>query len=188
MIISVFGIHLNLKRFLTVVYLLSIYLLIQSTILFVDANLSTIRKRIYPLSNKTRTRFPMTTTKTQLTSTKILIKIDNETNTMHTCNVDIIDEDVYYYSVGYRVFAGALTVPITICAIGGNILVIYVIKRYRSLRITGNIFLASLAFADVGVSLLAMTFYGLQLLYGRWLFGAVSSVSLRYAYNVYVHK
>jgi hypothetical protein len=74
----------------------------------------------------------------------------------------------------YRIFAGALVVPITICAIFGNILVIYVIKRYHSLRITGNVFLASLAVADVGVSTLAMTFYGLQLLQGRWMFGAVS--------------
>lgn len=170
MIISLFGIHLNLKRFLTVVYLLSIYLLIQSTILFVDASLTTYRRRPYSLLNKT-TRAKFLTT-TQSTSTISLIKTDNETNTTQTCRADIIDENVYYYSVGYRVFAGALTVPITICAIGGNILVIYVIKRYRSLRITGNIFLASLAFADVGVSLLAMTFYGLQLLYGRWLFGA----------------
>ncbi|CAF1641984.1 unnamed protein product, partial [Adineta ricciae] len=95
---------------------------------------------------------------------------DNQTTT-NNCVAEIIDETLYYFSVGYRAFAGALIVPITICGICGNTLVIYVIKHYHSLRITGNVFLASLAVADVGVSTLAMTFYGLQLLYGRWLFG-----------------
>lgn len=100
----------------------------------------------------------------------------NRTTTNH-CVAEVIDETLYYFSVGYRAFAGALIVPITVCAICGNTLVIYVIKHYHSLRITGNVFLASLAVADVGVSTLAMTFYGLQLLYGRWLFGPVSSLS-----------
>ena len=90
------------------------------------------------------------------------------------CVTEVIDETLFYYSLPYRIFAGALVVPITICAIFGNILVIYVIKHYRSLRVTGNVFLASLAVADVGVSTLAMTFYGLQLIQGRWIFGAVS--------------
>jgi len=126
-------------------------------VLAVDATPRT-SKRIHPLSNTTIT----------------YEKKNNETKTTDECVADEIDETVYYLSVGYRAFAGALVVPITICAICGNILVIYVIKRYHSLRITGNVFLASLAVADVGVSTLAMTFYGLQLLYGRWLFGAVS--------------
>ena len=96
----------------------------------------------------------------------------NESKHEH-CEAEIIDETLFYFSLPYRIFAGALVVPITICAIFGNILVIYVIKHYHSLRITGNVFLASLAVADVGVSTLAMTFYGLQLLQGRWIFGPV---------------
>lgn len=106
-------------------------------------------------------------------STAILSQKINESKHEH-CEAEIIDETLFYFSLPYRIFAGALIVPITICAIFGNILVIYVIKHYRSLRITGNVFLASLAVADVGVSTLAMTFYGLQLLQGRWIFGAVS--------------
>jgi hypothetical protein len=125
---------------------------------------STPTKRFHLLLNRTTTT----------TITTILFKTNNETNTTDGCKAEVIDEKLYYFSVGYRAFAGALVVPITICAICGNILVIYVIKRYPSLRVTGNVFLASLAVADVGVSTLAMTFYGLQLLYGRWLFGPVS--------------
>ena len=102
----------------------------------------------------------------------------NQTNlsTTDDCVPEIIDETLFYSSLPYRIFAGALIVPITICAIFGNSLVIYVIKHYDSLRITGNVFLASLAVADVGVSTLAMTFYCLQLLQGRWIFGPVSAL------------
>jgi 7 transmembrane receptor (rhodopsin family) len=91
-----------------------------------------------------------------------------------TCVAEVLDVTLPYFSLPYRIFAGALIVPITFCAISGNILVIYVIKHFHALRITGNVFLASLAVADVGVSTLAMTFYGLQLLQGRWILGAVS--------------
>ena len=106
----------------------------------------------------------------------------NQTNltTGNDCVPEIIDETLFHSSVPYRIFAGALIVPITICAIFGNSLVIYVIKHYDSLRITGNVFLASLAVADVGVSTLAMTFYGLQLLQGRWIFGPVSALDVSF--------
>jgi hypothetical protein len=104
----------------------------------------------------------------------------NRTNTSdETCVAEVLDLTLPYFSLPYRIFAGALVVPITFCAITGNILVIYVIKHYRALRITGNVFLASLAVADVGVSTLAMTFYGLQLLQGRWILGAVSERNAR---------
>ena len=154
----------NINRLYIFVYLLSTFVVVQSKLVpAVNAtNLKPI-KRFHSSLNRTIT-----------TTTTILSKTNNETNTTDRCEAEIIDENLYYFSVGYRAFAGALVVPITICAICGNILVIYVIKRYPSLRITGNVFLASLAVADVGVSTLAMTFYGLQLLYGRWLFGPVS--------------
>jgi hypothetical protein len=158
MIICFLGVHINISRLFTFACFLTVIVIIQSKlVLAVDATPRT-SKRIHPLLNTTIT----------------YEKKNNETKTTTKCIAEIIDERVYYLSVGYRAFAGALVVPITICAICGNILVIYVIKRYHSLRITGNVFLASLAVADVGVSTLAMTFYGLQLLYGRWLFGAVS--------------
>jgi len=162
MIICFLSVHINISRLFTFACLLSILVLVQSkSVLAVDAT-PTSTKRFYPLLNRT--------------TTTILAETNNETKTTKECEAEVIDEKLYYFSVGYRAFAGALVVPITICAICGNILVIYVIRRYPSLRITGNVFLASLAVADVGVSTLAMTFYGLQLLYGRWLFGPVSLI------------
>lgn len=176
MIICFLSIQFNISRLFTFVCFL-IYLVLVQSQLVLAANATPFRKpskQIHSLLNRT---ILTTNTKTLIittTTTTRLENISNETKTKDKCEAEIIDETLYYFSVGYRAFAGALVVPITICAICGNILVIYVIKRYRSLRITGNVFLASLAVADVGVSTLAMTFYGLQLLYGRWLFGAVS--------------
>lgn len=178
MIICFLGIHINISRLFTFAGFLVFIVFVQSQlVLAVDA--TTPRKTAKPTSlllNKTIT----------------LGNISNETKTKDKCDAEIIDETLYYFSVGYRAFAGALVVPITICAICGNTLVIYVIRRYRSLRVTGNVFLASLAVADVGVSTLAMTFYGLQLLYGRWLFGAVSllrkfEIFFVFYYDTYVY-
>jgi hypothetical protein len=159
MIIYFLGVHINISRLLTFACILTVIVIVQSKlVLAVDATTPKTLKYVQASSHKTTT----------------LEKKHNETKTTDKCVAEVIDETLYYFSVGYRAFAGALVVPITICAIVGNSLVIYVIKRYHSLRITGNVFLASLAVADVGVSTLAMTFYGLQLLYGRWLFGPVS--------------
>ncbi|CAF1399874.1 unnamed protein product [Adineta steineri] len=154
MIICFLGIYIDISRLLTFICLVTLILIVQfKLVLIVDAA---------PENS--------TSISSYLNSTITVQQTDNQT-TINNCTAEIKDETLYYFSVGYRAFAGALVVPITICAICGNSLVIYVIKHYHSLRITGNVFLASLAVADVGVSTLAMTFYGLQLLYGRWLFG-----------------
>ncbi|CAF0854346.1 unnamed protein product [Rotaria sp. Silwood1] len=158
MIICFRTFDINISRLFTFACLLTVFSIIQyKLILAVDAAPGTSKRTYPPLNRITTSR------KTSIQTT---------TNRTDNCVAEIIDETLYFFSVGYRAISGALVVPITICAICGNTLVIYVIKHYRSLRVTGNVFLASLAVADVGVSTLAMTFYGLQLLYGRWLFGA----------------
>ena len=177
MIICFLGTHIHTSRLFIFVCLFVLLVLVQSNLISAaDANSTTTNRRLQRFPNKTKiTTRIITTTTTTITSTT-LAKTNNETNTTEKCEAEVIDKNLYYFSIGYRVFAGALVVPITICAICGNILVIYVIRRYPSLRVTGNIFLASLAVADVGVSTLAMTFYGFQLLYGKWIFKAVSLI------------
>lgn len=162
MVICFLGIHINISRLSIFVCLLVFVQL--NFVLTADANTTSTNRRLNRFLNKTKITTQITTTSTT----------NDRINRSEQCEDEVIDENLYYFSVGYRVFAGALVVPITICAICGNILVIYVIRRYPSLRVTGNVFLASLAVADVGVSTIAMTFYGLQLIYGRWLFKAVS--------------
>ena len=156
MIICFLGIHINISRLFTFACFITV--IVQFKLAHAGNTTSRSTTRINPFLN----------------SSVITKLIKNQTNNTDDCEAEVIDETKYYFSVGYRAFAGALCVPITICAIFGNTLVIYVIKHYHSLRITGNIFLASLAVADVGVSTLAMTFYGFQLVKGRWIFGPVS--------------
>ncbi|CAF2132095.1 unnamed protein product [Rotaria magnacalcarata] len=178
MVICFPSFDINISRLFTFVCLLSVVCIVQFQLVpAVDAAPGT-SKRIDSSLNKTvtwrKTNFPTKVTAKAIsakTTTIIATTMTTSTNKADVCVAEKIDKTVYFFSVGYRAISGALVVPITICAICGNILVIYVIKHYRELRVTGNVFLASLAVADVGVSSLAMTFYGLQLLYGRWLFG-----------------
>jgi hypothetical protein len=162
MIICLLGVYINISRLLKFACFLSVFSLVQyKLVLAVHAAPGNIK-----------------VVQTSLNTSFTLEQADNLTRTNRTghCVAEDIDSSLPYFSLPYRIFAGALIVPITFCAISGNILVIYVIKHYHSLRITGNVFLASLAVADVGVSTLAMTFYGLQLLQGRWILGAVSKL------------
>ncbi len=62
--------------------------------------------------------------------------------------------------------------PIIFFSIIGNILVIVAISKYSYLKITNNIFLASLAVSDLFVAIFAMTFNAFQVLYGGWPFKA----------------
>ncbi|XP_055678996.1 dopamine receptor 1 [Lutzomyia longipalpis] len=57
-------------------------------------------------------------------------------------------------------------------SVAGNILVCIAIYTERSLRRIGNLFLASLAIADLFVASLVMTFAGVNDLLGYWVFGA----------------
>lgn len=161
MIVCLLGVHLNISRLLSFACLLIGFDIVQCGLVPATYATSSVTKNVRPLLNHTLTFGEGRNGTFVLDGT-------------YVCEADSANETSPYSSLPYRLLAGALMVPITVCAISGNILVIYVIKHYRSLRITGNVFLASLAVADVGVSTLAMTFYGLQLLQGRWIFGAVS--------------
>ncbi|XP_031787010.1 dopamine receptor 1 isoform X4 [Nasonia vitripennis] len=57
-------------------------------------------------------------------------------------------------------------------SVAGNVLVIVAICTDRALRRIGNLFLASLAVADLFVGCLVMTFAGVNDLMGYWLFGS----------------
>ncbi|XP_034233045.1 octopamine receptor beta-2R [Thrips palmi] len=60
---------------------------------------------------------------------------------------------------------------IILAAILGNLLVIVSVMRHRKLRVITNYFVVSLAFADMLVAMVAMTFNMSVQITGRWLFG-----------------
>jgi hypothetical protein len=171
MIVCLFGVHINISRLLAFACSLFVFVIVQNNLVLAVHAAPGVIKVVHSSSLNNTLTLDRANHLTNLTNSKIA-----------TCVAEEIDVTLPYFSLPYRIFAGALVVPITFCSISGNILVIYVIKHYPPLRITGNVFLASLAVADVGVSTLAMTFYGLQLVRGRWILGAVSESNIIICY------
>lgn len=165
MIICLFGFANTISRLLTFVCLLLIVFVIQSGSSVALDEPPTIKYT--SLSYRSENFIDENTNES----------INDSSISDEVCRAETIEKS-WFSSLFYRIIAGALIVPIIFCSILGNILVIYVIKHFRALRVTGNVFLASLAVADVGVSTLAMTFYGLQLLQGKWILGAVSKICI----------
>ncbi|XP_044742715.1 octopamine receptor beta-2R-like [Chrysoperla carnea] len=69
------------------------------------------------------------------------------------------------------IIKGSVMGSIIIAAIFGNLLVIVSVMRHRKLRIITNYFVVSLAFADMLVAMVVMTFNASVQLTGQWLFG-----------------
>lgn len=69
------------------------------------------------------------------------------------------------------VFKAGIMGFIIIAAIFGNLLVIVSVMRHRKLRIITNYFVVSLAFADMLVAMVAMTFNASVQMTGHWMFG-----------------
>lgn len=65
-------------------------------------------------------------------------------------------------------FTGSFLALLIFLSIAGNILVCVAIYTERSLRRIGNLFLASLAIADLFVASLVMTFAGVNDILGGW--------------------
>lgn len=69
------------------------------------------------------------------------------------------------------ILSGFLFLVLIFLSVAGNILVCVAIYTDRGLRRIGNLFLASLAIADLFVGCLVMTFAGVNDLLGYWVFG-----------------
>lgn len=85
----------------------------------------------------------------------------NSANVNHT-------ELLFDYSLWQKIIFSIFMIPIIFFSIAGNALVILAISKYSYLKITNNIFLASLAVADLFVTILAMSLNALQILSGHW--------------------
>ncbi|XP_050531661.1 octopamine receptor beta-2R [Daktulosphaira vitifoliae] len=62
---------------------------------------------------------------------------------------------------------------IILTSIGGNLLVIVSVARHPRLRVITNYFVVSLAFADMLVAIVVMTFNASKQISGKWMFGYV---------------
>lgn len=76
--------------------------------------------------------------------------------------------DYFDYTIWQKILFSIFIIPIVLFSFIGNLLVIVAIYKYSYLKITNNIFLASLAVADLCVTILAMNLNALQMLTGHW--------------------
>ena len=79
-------------------------------------------------------------------------------------------EDPPYWSERGRTFYGILLCLFMVCTVAGNSMVILVVVRHRGMRTRTNLFLCSLAVADLLCGLLDMPFSMLTMIHGSWSF------------------
>ncbi|KPM11021.1 Octopamine-Tyramine receptor-like protein [Sarcoptes scabiei] len=80
---------------------------------------------------------------------------------------DGADQSAYYQTLLITIIFGMIMV----FTIVGNIMVIYAIFNYRPLHNVQNMFMVSLAVADIAVAVLVMPFNLAYNLLDRWIFG-----------------
>ncbi|KAF5290751.1 hypothetical protein FQR65_LT11532 [Abscondita terminalis] len=95
----------------------------------------------------------------------------NDTMYNNTTTTEDSATDEQWHSVLLRVMTLTIMITIIVAAILGNLLVIVSVMRHRKLRIITNYFVVSLAFADMLVAMVAMTFNFSVQISGKWLFG-----------------
>ncbi|XP_076362516.1 putative G-protein coupled receptor No18 [Tachypleus tridentatus] len=94
-------------------------------------------------------------------------------------NETILNDTNFFFPIGYplampiveAVMTAVLLSAIMVATVFGNILVIISIFTYRPLRSVQNIFLVSLACADIAVAILVMPLNVTYSIIGRWVFG-----------------
>jgi hypothetical protein len=72
-----------------------------------------------------------------------------------------------------KIILGCLLSSLSIFTVCGNILVLYAIQTEKNLRTVSNLFILSLAFADLAVGLFVMPLSAATIIAGRWPFSSV---------------
>ncbi|KAG1658893.1 Thyrotropin-releasing hormone receptor [Nymphon striatum] len=106
----------------------------------------------------------------------------NSTNSSLSCNdtsngTNLLD--LQYYSHTYRLIGTLFLLPIFIVGVVGNVMVVTVVARTRSMRSPTNCYLVSLAIADILVLISSVPneILSLYLLGDHWIFGQVGCSS-----------
>lgn len=103
-----------------------------------------------------------------------LIKVDTSRGVKKLFSCDIRTFLFFFFGPFDPIFldkTGFLLFILIFLSVAGNILVCVAIYTDRGLRRIGNLFLASLAIADLLVGCLVMTLAGVNDLLGYWIFG-----------------
>jgi len=79
---------------------------------------------------------------------------------------------IYADRLIFKLALGCLLSCLSIFTVCGNILVLYAIQTEKNLRTVSNLFILSLAVADLSVGLFVMPLSATMVISGRWLFSA----------------
>lgn len=71
-----------------------------------------------------------------------------------------------------KILIGCVLLSLAIFTIFGNLIVLYAIRTEKRLRTVSNLFILSLALADLVVGFLVMPFSAIHIILGRWPFSA----------------
>ena len=83
-------------------------------------------------------------------------------------NTTVLDGDIYHVPTGIVVLLAVLYGSVSLVAVLGNGLVIFVIAKNRKMQTVTNIFIANLALADVIIGLFSTPFQFQPALHQRW--------------------
>ena len=72
-----------------------------------------------------------------------------------------------------KIALGCFLATLSICTVCGNTLVLYAIQTEKRLRTVSNLYILSLAFADLVVGLFVMPLNAINIIAGRWPFSSV---------------
>jgi len=72
-----------------------------------------------------------------------------------------------------KILLGCLLLSLSIFTIFGNLLVLYAIRTEKRLRTVSNLFILSLAFADLVVGVIVMPLSAANIIVGQWPFSSV---------------
>jgi hypothetical protein len=72
-----------------------------------------------------------------------------------------------------KILLGCLLFSLSIFTVFGNLIVLYAIRTEKCLRTVSNLFILSLAFADLVVGIIVMPLNAATIIAGRWPFSSI---------------
>jgi leucokinin receptor len=89
--------------------------------------------------------------------------------TVTSAATDEDDDQIYQIGSGLAIFLTIVYLSVSLCAIIGNWMVVWIVMRSRAMRSVTNAFIANLAVADLMIGLLAIPFQFQAALLQKWL-------------------
>lgn len=94
-------------------------------------------------------------------------------DTIQSSLIDANKSTIIVENLFQRVALGCFLSSLSIFTVCGNILVLYAIQTEKNLRTVSNLFILSLALADLSVGLFVMPLSAANIIAGRWPFSSV---------------